>query len=147
MEGMETSTGTRGRVLGSPPTKPGFGAAAAAAAQGGASGSFTSRAQELVQAGQQARRDAQERRDDSGFSLGLPIRDAGRDAGFSPGLVSKESGFSPGLPLRPASSAPQGGPAESPPTLDYDTPPPEAPPSESRIPTPLLLRRRPKEGG
>lgn len=135
----------RGRVLGSPPTKPGAVPAPAAPA----SSNFATRAQELVQAGQ-ARREAQQ---DSGFSPGLPMKDPGerRDDAFSPGLTfkefhptqAKEPAFSPGLPLKAA--YPQPGPADTAPAIDFDTPPPEAPPSESRIPTPLLLRRRPKE--
>jgi hypothetical protein len=70
--------------------------------------------------------------------------------GIPPARASSEGdAFSPGLPIRPAYPASQqqtspmpSWPAEPPPSSDFDSFPPEAPAAESRIPAPLLLRKR-----
>jgi hypothetical protein len=114
----------RGRVLGQPPAKPGaIAEAAAAEAQKNAA---MAQARPAGGLGRPA--------GDEDFSPGLPIRDNKPQDGGS---------FAPGLPIKPASATgTTAGPAETIASMDFDIPPPEAPAAESRVPTPLFLRKK-----
>lgn len=100
-----------GRVLGNPPPKP-----------GAAVSSYAARVQEQLQGRAQAA---------DPYASQPPVAPPPAAGG------GEFQAFSPGLPIRRAAAP---APIESPPAMDYDDMPPEAPVAESRI-SPLLLRR------
>jgi hypothetical protein len=113
----------RGRVLGQPPAKPGAIAEAAA-----------NEAQKNAAAAQGRPTGLGRPSGDEDFSPGLPIRENKSSDGGS---------FAPGLPIKPiAPSSSSAGPAETGLSVEFDIPPPEAPGVESRVPTPLFLRKK-----